>query len=73
MTMEMQGFKWRDGLLVERDEHVLKMTLYFTNELQLMLEGAGFSDIEIRGDYADQEPTDDTGFVVFIARRSGSF
>jgi hypothetical protein len=34
-----------------------------------MLERAGFSDIEARGDYADQEPTRDTGFVVFIARR----
>lgn len=69
MTMEMRGFMWREGLLVEQDEHVLKMTLYFTNELRLMLERAGFSDIEVRGDYADQEPTRDTGFVVFIARR----
>lgn len=69
MTMEMRGFMWRNGLLVEQDEHVLKMTLYFTNELGLMLERAGFSDIEVRGDYADQEPTRDTGFVVFIARR----
>ena len=27
------------------------------------------SDIELRGDYTDKEPTGDTGFVVFIARR----
>ena len=69
MTMEIRGFMWRDGRLVEQDEHVLKMTLYFTNELQLMLERAGFSEIELRGDYADKEPTSDTEFVVFIARR----
>lgn len=69
LTMEMRGFMWHDGDLVEQDEHVLKMTLYFTSELRLMLERAGFSDIELRGDYADKEPTSDTGFVVFIARR----
>ena len=69
LTMEMRGFMWHDGDLVEQDEHVLKMTLYFTSELRLMLERAGFSDIELRGDYSDKEPTGDTGFVGFIARR----
>ena len=39
--MEMRGFIWRDGVLVEQDEHVLKMMLYFRHELQLMLERAG--------------------------------
>jgi SAM-dependent methyltransferase len=69
VTVEMRGFMWRDGRLVEQDEHVLKMTLYFTNELRLMLERAGFSDIEVRGDYTDEEPTSDTEFVVFTARK----
>jgi hypothetical protein len=69
VTKEMRGFMWREGRLVEQDEHVLKLTLYFTNELRLMLERAGFSDIEVGGDYADEEPTRDTEFVVFIARK----
>jgi SAM-dependent methyltransferase len=69
VTMEMRGSMWRDGRLVERDEHVLVMTVHFTNELQLMLERAGFTHIQMRGDYTDEEPTADTGFVVFIARK----
>ena len=69
MTMEIRGFMWRDGRLVEQDEHVLKTTVYFTNELQLMLDRAGFSEIEIRGDYRDEEPTGDSEFVVFTARK----
>ena len=71
ITMETRGFMWRAGLLVAQDEYTLKMTLYFTNELRLMLERAGFSDVEVQGDYADEEPTADTRFVVFIARRPG--
>jgi SAM-dependent methyltransferase len=69
VTAEIRGFMWRDGRLVGRDEHVLKMTVYFTNELRLMLERAGFTDIDMRGDYTDEEPTRGTGFVVFIARK----
>jgi SAM-dependent methyltransferase len=69
VTLEMRGFMWRDGRLVEQDEHVLKMTLYFTNELQLMLDRAGFSEIEVRGDYRDEAPSSDTEVDVFTARR----
>jgi hypothetical protein len=36
-----------------------------------MLEGAGFEDVVVRGDYTDSEPTDETDFVVFIARKPG--
>lgn len=67
----MRGSMWRDGRLVEQDEHVLKMTSYSTNELLILLERAGFTDIQIRGDYTDEEPTSDTDFVVFIARKPG--
>lgn len=62
---------WRDGRLVLQDEHVLKLTAYFTNELQLMLERANFIDIELRGDCTDDEPTVDSEDVVFIARKPG--
>jgi SAM-dependent methyltransferase len=69
VTMQMRGFMWRDGRLVEQDEHVLRMTLYFTSELRMMLDRAGFSDIEVRGDYTDEAPTGDTEVVVFTARK----
>lgn len=57
------------GDLVADEQHVLKMTLYFTDEISLMLERAGFIDVEVRGAYRDEPPTRDDEFVVFIARR----
>jgi SAM-dependent methyltransferase len=69
ITYEIRAWMWRDGALVAQDEHILKMTLYFTHELRLLLEQAGFTDIVLHGDYEDVEPTVDTEFVVFIARK----
>ncbi|MBA2643262.1 MAG: class I SAM-dependent methyltransferase [Actinobacteria bacterium] len=69
VMLEMLGEMWRDQELVESGTHVLTMTLYFKNELLLMLERAGFADVTVRGDYTDHEPTADTEFVVFIARK----
>lgn len=69
MTMEMVGTAYRDGDIVEEATHLLHVTVYFTNELRLMLEAAGFTDIELRGDYTDEAPTSDSGFVVFLARK----
>ena len=60
---------WRDGELVAEEEHRLDMTLYFTHEIVLMLELAGFVDIELRSGYEDREPTVDDDFVVFVAHR----
>lgn len=70
VTREIRGYMWRGGQLVEQDAHVLKMTLYFTNELKLLLERAGFSEVGIHADYTDDEPTSETTFVVFTARKS---
>jgi SAM-dependent methyltransferase len=69
VTTAIRGFRWVDGRLTEEDEHVLAMTLYFTYELRLMLERAGFIVVATRGDYTDDEPTRDTEIVVFVARR----
>lgn len=71
VTMEMEGSAYRNGELVEKGTHILRMTLYFTNELLLMLEAAGFTDIQLQGDYTAEEPTSDTKFVVFLARKPG--
>lgn len=69
ITKEMRGFIWRDGRVVEQDEHVLKLTDHFPNELRLMIRQAGFTDVQLRGDYTDSEPNADTTFVVYIARK----
>ena len=68
-TWEMRAWMWRDGELVAEEEHRLDMTLYFTHEIALMLELAGFVDIELRAGYEDRAPTADDDFVVFIARK----
>jgi SAM-dependent methyltransferase len=69
VTLEMHGSMWRGGRLAAEDEHVLKMTMYFTNELRLMLEGAGFTDIVLQADYSNSPPTSESAFVIFIAKK----
>ena len=70
VTMEMRAAMWRDGALVAEETNVLHMTQYLARELVMMLEGAGFSEIQVRGDYADAPATRDTDFFVFIARKA---
>jgi SAM-dependent methyltransferase len=69
VTREIHALLWRDGEVVTEEEHVLKETFYFTHELVLELEAAGFSEVDVRGGYEDRPPTADDDFVVFIARK----
>ena len=71
VTMEMKGSRWRDGELVEEDEraHILTMATFFTYEVRMMLQLAGFTDIEMRGDHSGDGPNRDTQSVAFIAKR----
>ena len=69
VTMEMQAFRWRDGELLESDEHELTLTLYFKDEVVLMLERAGFVDVTVRAALTDAEPTRADDFLVFTARK----
>ncbi len=69
VTVEMRGLMWRRGELVADEQHVLKMTVYFADEVRLMLERAGFTDIDVHGAYRDEPPTRDDDFVVFVARK----
>jgi SAM-dependent methyltransferase len=70
LTYEMRAWMWRDGELVAEEEHELRMTVYFTRELEVMLERAGFTDIELQAGYTGAPPTGDDDFVVFVARRA---
>lgn len=69
ITYEMRAWRWRDGNLVEQEDHELQMTLYLTHEIVLLLERTGFVDIELRAGYRDEPPTRDDSFVVFVARK----
>jgi SAM-dependent methyltransferase len=69
MIWEMRAEKWRDGELVAAEEHALSIRMYFRDELLLMLDRAGFTEVIVRGDYTDNEPTADNEFLVYIAKR----
>ena len=72
VTIEMRAWMWRDGELAAEEEHSLELNLYFTHEVRLLLERAGFADIELRAGYEDRPPTADDDFVVFVARKPES-
>ena len=68
-TWEMQAFMWRDGELVAEEEHLLTETLYFKDEIVLMLERTGFTEVAVQAAYTGAEPTADEDFLVFSGRR----
>jgi hypothetical protein len=70
ITYELRAEKWRDGELVTDETHTLTDRMYFRDELLLLLEQAGFADIEVRGGYADEPPAADHDFLVYVARKS---
>jgi SAM-dependent methyltransferase len=65
--LEIEAGKWENGRQVEHERHQLTMRLYFPTELELLLERAGFTDIQVRGGYDDAPPTPDHDFLVFVA------
>jgi SAM-dependent methyltransferase len=68
-TLEMHALMWRGGELVAEDVHQLRLTLYFKDEVVLMLEAAGFVDVTVRATLTDAEPTAADDFLVYTARR----
>jgi SAM-dependent methyltransferase len=68
-TYEMRAGMWRDGELVQEEEHSLRINFYFKNELLLLLERAGFTDVEIHGDHCEEAATGASDFLVFVAMR----
>jgi SAM-dependent methyltransferase len=69
LTMEMQAFMWRDGDLLASDQHLLTLTLYFKDEIVLMLERAGFVAVTVGAALTDAEPTARDDFLVYTARK----
>ncbi len=69
LTLKMNASMWRDGELVAEDEHLLTLTLYFKDEIVLMLERAGFVDVTVRAALTDAEPSRDDDFLVYTGRK----
>jgi SAM-dependent methyltransferase len=67
-TMEIRAEKWLDGELVAAEERTISQRGYFRDELLLLLDRAGFSQVDVRGDYTDEPPSADHEFLVYIAR-----
>jgi hypothetical protein len=67
---EMHAWRWRDGELVEEELHRLTSNLYFRGEVVMMLERAGFAEVDVRGEYNDLAPTADDTFLVYVATRA---
>ena len=70
VRVEMRAQMWRDENIVAEEERVIDLMQYFKGEIVLMLEAAGFVDVDVRGAYDGGEPTPDHDFLVFVARRS---
>lgn len=67
---EVTAYRWRDGALITQERHQLTCNLYFSAELVIMLERAGFSSIEVRGEYNDPPPMAQDSFLVYVATRN---
>jgi SAM-dependent methyltransferase len=69
VSSEMRAGMWVDGEFVREELHTLQLILYFRNELLLLLERAGFTDVVVHGDHHEEPPTADSNFLVFVARK----
>ena len=49
------------------ERHRLTATPYFSGELVMMLERAGFTGVDVRGAYNDLPPTVDDTFLLYLA------
>ena len=68
LVVEIRAEKFTNGLSVAVEDHTLSMRMYFPTELVLLLERAGFADVDIRGDHNDSQPTPEDDFLVYLAR-----
>ncbi|MFZ4657555.1 MAG: class I SAM-dependent DNA methyltransferase [Caldilineaceae bacterium] len=70
-TRQMRIEKWLEEKLIAQEEYTLKGYMVFNNEMLLMLQLAGFSDIIVQGDYREETATADHGMLVYLARKKG--
>jgi SAM-dependent methyltransferase len=68
-TRQIRAQLWRAGQLVAEEEHTLRESLYFRNEVLGLLAQAGFEDIAVHGGYAAAAATAEHTMLVFVARK----
>jgi hypothetical protein len=66
-TREMAIQKWRDGRPIGAESSLLRGSLYFAQELLLMLQVAGFQEVRACCRLTDDEATDRDTDLAFVA------
>lgn len=66
-TRQLRARLWRNGELLEEQVHTQRYEEYGKNEIVLVLERAGFNDIQIFGDFSDDPATADHKELIFMA------
>jgi SAM-dependent methyltransferase len=69
LTMDARLRLWRAGQIVKEEEYTLMESLYFVQEILLLLDEAGFRDVAVEGGYTGRPATADDGMVAFTAIR----
>jgi len=68
-TYQMRARLWHDGKVVKEEEHSLRISIYFVQEVLLMLNEAGFRDVAVEARYTGRPATAEDGTVSFVARK----
>ncbi len=68
-TRQIRARLWWKGELLKEEIHTQKVEDYSKNELVIMLENAGFNEMQINGDYSDEPATADNKNLIFVARK----
>jgi SAM-dependent methyltransferase len=68
-TRQVRLEKWDGERRVAQEEYRLSGTMYFKNEVLLMLEKAGFRSVQVQGEYSGHAATPDHEELVFLAEK----
>ncbi len=66
---EMRMLLFKDGQLAADDTYTLQSNYYFRYEMQLLLEKAGFTVEDVKGDWTDDDATANHCDIVYFARK----
>lgn len=69
LTMDVRVRLWHGGEVVKEETYRLGESLYFVQEMLLMLDDAGFREVKVEAGYSGRPATADDGTVVFVARK----
>jgi hypothetical protein len=68
--MEMQGSMRRGDELVVEETRTIVVAAYTAAHIELLLETAGFGDIQMLDNWTDAPATADTANITFVAPQS---